>query len=275
MAFRTDLCVLECADRMSRLLSTTGILIDRIRINELTREVHAGRALWIKRRTAGARPIIHAANGFFRLVGNPVVVLGGVDEWRNWEIDCFRRLHGESFAIFAQGAKAICAEEVPGLSLSQHLKAGTLAPPMLAAAACELRRAHQCPCEAFGGPWSHGDPHAGNFIYDAAQDRARLIDFEVRHRPGLAAEERHADDLLVLLQDLVGRVPRAAWLPLARAFLEAYARPEILACLRPRLVGPRGLARLWWAVRTTYLTSGELSARIAELRAWVDGRLSD
>ena len=255
---------------MSRLLTTAGNFIDRIRINALTREVRDGRALWVKRRTSAATPIIHAANGFFRLVGNPVVVLVRIDEWRSWEIDCFRRLHGEAFAVFADGAQAVCAEEIPGTSLSQHLKLGTLTPAMLAAAARELRRTHADPCAALGGAWSHGDPHAGNFIYEAAQDRARLIDFEVRHRPGLAADERHADDLLVLLQDLVGRVSRAHWLPLARTFLEAYARPEILAHLRPRLVRPRGLARLWWAVRTTYLTPAELAARIAELRAWMD-----
>src|SRR5262249_28856265 len=104
---------------MSRLLATAGNWIDRIRINALTGEVRDGRALWLKRRTASARPIIHAANGFFRLVGNPVVVLGQIDEWRNWEIDCFRRLHGEAFAVFSDGEHTLCAEEVPGTSLSQ------------------------------------------------------------------------------------------------------------------------------------------------------------
>ena len=256
---------------MSRILATAGNWIDRIRINALTREVRDGRPLWVKRRHAGARPIIHAANGFFRLVGNPVVVLGRIDEWRSWEIDCFRRLHGAAFEVFADGADAVCAEEIPGASLSQHLAAGTLTPAMLAAAARELRRAHGGDCAALGGAWSHGDPHAGNFLYDAASDRARLIDFEVRHRPGLAADERHADDLLVLLQDLVGRVTREEWLPFARAFLEGYARPEILARLRLRLVRPHGLSWLWWAVRTTYLTPAELAARIGELRAWIDG----
>jgi len=33
------------------------------------------------------------------------------------------------------------------------LKPARLRPAMLAAAARELRRAHQCPCEAFDGPW--------------------------------------------------------------------------------------------------------------------------
>lgn len=259
---------------MSHLLSTAGNVIDRIKINVLTREMLDGRTYWVKRRTASARPIIQMANAFFRMAGNPVIVLGSIDEWRNWEIDCFQRLHGGAFAVFASGAHAVCAEEVPGTSLSQHLKAGTLVPAMLVAAARELRRAHACPCPMFGGLWSHGDPHAGNFIYDAAQDRARLIDFEVRHRPGLAAEERHADDLLVLLQDLVGRVPRADWLSWARAFLEEYGDTEILARLRPRLAGPRGLARIWWAVRTTYLRPAELEARIGELRVWLDARLA-
>ena len=256
---------------MSRILTTAGAWIDRIRINALTREVRDGRPLWVKRRHVAAQPIIHAANGFFRLVGNPVVVLGRIDEWRSWEIDCFRRLHGEAFAVFADGAHAVCADEIPGTSLSEHLAAGTLSLAMLAAAARELRRAHGGHCAALGGAWSHGDPHAGNFLYDAAGERARLIDFEVRHRPGLDAEERHADDLLVLLQDLVGRVTREQWLPFACVFVESYGRPEILARLRMRLVRPRGLSRLWWAVRTTYLTSAELAARIEELRAWMHG----
>lgn len=251
---------------MRPLLATAGSWIDRIKINALTREVRDGRPLWIKRRTPTSGPIIHAANGFFWLVGNPVIVLGELEEWRRWEIDCFQRLHGDSFNVFADGAHAICAEEMPGVSLSHHLDAGTLTSAMAAAAARELRRAHLCECATFEDLWSHGDPHLGNFLYDPANDRARLIDFEVRHRPGLAAHERHADDLLVFLQDLVGRVRRAEWLPLASAFLEAYDGAEILPLLEKLLVRPRGLSSLWWAVRTTYLTPAELAVRLATLR---------
>ena len=36
----------------------------------------------------------------------------------------------------------------------------------------------------------HGDPHAGNFMYDAESNRARLIDFEVMHHLSLPADER-------------------------------------------------------------------------------------
>lgn len=252
---------------MSQLLATAGSWIDRIKINALTREIRDGRPLWVKRRTPSARAIIHAANSFFWLVGNPVVVLGHLDEWRRWEIDCFHRLHGDAFRVFAEGAHAICADEMPGENLSRHLDAGTLTSKMVAAAARELRRAHAGECATFEGRWSHGDPHLGNFIYDAAHDRARLIDFEVRHREGLNAQERHADDLLVFLQDLVGRVARKEWLPLASAFLAAYDDREVVAAVASRLVRPRGIASLWWAVRTTYLTPRELWERLGSLRA--------
>ena len=97
-------------------------------------------------------------------------------------------------------------------------------------------------------------------------DRARLIDFEVMHHPELPAEERHADDLLIFLQDLVGRLGAEEWLPNAKAFLAGYGRPEIVARLRRKLVVPGGLARVWWAVRTTYLAPAELMRRVVALR---------
>lgn len=252
---------------MSQLLATAGSWIDRIKINALTREVRDGRPLWVKRRTASARAIIHAANSFFRLVGNPVVVLGEIEEWRRWEISCFLRLHGDAFCAFEDGTRGICAEEMPGRNLSRLLDEGSLTASMLAAAARELRRAHACECTTFEGLWSHGDPHLGNFLYDAVHDRARLIDFEVRHRRDIDARTRHGDDLLVFLQDLVGRVSRSEWLPFAHAFLSAYDEPETVAQVASRLVPPRGMAWLWWAVRTTYLTPRELADRLSSLRS--------
>ncbi len=208
------------------------------------------------------------ANCFFQLAGNPIQALSELAVWQRWEVDCFLRLHGDRFLAFADGKNGVAAEEVPGTSLSHHLNAGTLAPPMLAAAARELRRAHDAECPAFRGPWSHGDPHAGNFVYHAEENRARLIDFEVMHDPAMPAHERHADDLLILLQDLAGRIPASQWLPHAHAFVAEYARPEVIARLREKLVVPRGWpARVWWAVRTTYLAPAELRRRIDALRA--------
>ena len=242
--------------------------MDRIKINSLTREMRDGRAIWIKRRRAVAGPIMTLANGFFRIVGNPVRALTDRAEWQRWEVDCFLQLHGENHRAFRCDDHSVAADELPGRSLSQHLDAGTITEEMLAAAGRELRRAHEWNCAAFdGAKWSHGDPHSGNFIYDPHEDRARLIDFEVMHRAALSAGERHADDLLVFLQDMMGRIAADRWLPCAAAFLQTYDRPEIIAQLARRLVLPSGLARIWWAVRTTYLPRAELARRLAELRA--------
>jgi hypothetical protein len=251
---------------MSRILSATGALVDQIKINAVTREERAGRTLWIKRRRWASRPIMACANRFFRLAGNPVQAINDLPAWQRWEVDWFLRLHGDRFQAFAEGTDSVAAEEVPGESLSFHLNRGTLAPEMLGAAARELRRAHSEESEFFRGPWSHGDPHSGNFIFERDTGRARLIDFEVTHRPDLAPQERHADDLLVLLQDLSGRIQAEDWLPCAQAFLRSYDRPEIIALLREKLVIPGGLGRIWWAVRTTYLAPAELQRRIGALR---------
>jgi hypothetical protein len=250
---------------MRPLLQTAGALVERIKINAISKEQRDHHSVWVKRRRALAAPVMLLANCFFRLAGAPVQALVDLATWRRWEVECFLGLHGESFRAFAEGERTVCAEEVPGVNLTHFLDAGKLTPQMLAAAARELRRAHEWHCEELGGPWSHGDPHVGNFVYDAEQDRARIIDFEVRH-DSLPADERHADDLLVFLQDMAGRIEQEQWLPSAEIFLEAYARPEIVRRLDHLLVLPRGVARLWWAVRTTFLPAAELSQRITALR---------
>jgi len=57
---------------------------------------------------------------------------------------------------------------------------------MLIAAAFEFRRAHQFWSDEFQGRWSHGDASSTNVIYDASNNRARLIDFEIYHEKSLA-----------------------------------------------------------------------------------------
>ncbi len=252
---------------MSQFLSAAGSLVDTIKINALSREDRGGRTFWIKRRRWAARPIMGCANGFFRLARNPIRALTETTEWQRWEVDCFLQLHGDHFQAFTDGACAVAAEEVPGRSLSQHLNSGTLSEAMFVAAGIELRRAHEMSSDHFhGSAWSHGDAHAGNFIYEEAADRARLIDFEVKHHWRWSAHERHSEDLLAFLQDIAGRIAPGQWLPSAHAFLGAYARPEVISALRRKLVVPGGFARIWWAVRTTYMAPAELRRRIAALR---------
>lgn len=224
-----------------------------------------------KRRRRAAWLVMRVANAFFRLARNPVEAIVDDAEWRMWEVDCFRLLHGPEFTAGLDRNGTPFVSVLPGGDLSRHLAAGTLRAEHLAAAGAELRRAHALHSPHYGGGWSHGDPHTGNFLFDAATGRARLVDFEMRHHRGLPEARRHADDLLVMLQDVCGRCAGDAWLPLAEAFFAGYGRREIIVLLADLLRVPRGMPRVWWAVRTSWMRRGELERRVEALRAAISG----
>lgn len=254
---------------MNRLFFAAGAIVDRIKINAIAREVRDGKAVWIKRRRMSAAPLMRCANAFFGLAHAPLQAIACTKAWQRWEVESFLLLHGsEGFRAFREGTASVGAEEMPGINLTCALDSGGFTPKMSAAAARELRRAHLLECEQMKGGWSHGDPHIGNFIYEESQDRARLIDFEVMHDLSLSADERHADDLLVFLQDMAGRISAVKWKKCAYAFVMGYDRPEITRRLIPKLTLPSSLMpRVWWLVRTTFLPPVELVRRLSELRA--------
>ena len=72
--------------------------------------------------------------------------------------------------------------------------------------------------------------------------------------------------MLVLLQDVCGRCRAGMWLPLALALIDGYGRPEIDARVLEKLRVPRGIPRVWWAVRTTWMPRVELERRLVALR---------
>lgn len=257
---------------MSFLVAAAVAMAERIKINQTRRECRAERMVWIKRRRSSAPPVLALANLFFRLADARVIALRDAGQWQRWEMGCWRALHGDEFGAWAEGANAVAAEEMPGISLAHELDAGRLTSAQARAAGRELRRAHRVPSAAFRGAWSHGDPHTGNFLYDEKVDRARLIDFEVMHHRELPAAVRHADDLLIFLQDIVGRIEDDRWLPVASAFLDGYDCERTIRHLAPQLDLPRGIARVWWAVRTSYLPSPDLARRLAALRAVIGER---
>jgi hypothetical protein len=239
--------------------------VDRIHVNDASFSERAGRRVVVKRRRAGSGLIMRGANAFFRLAQNPVEALASRPAWREWEIACFRRLHGPQYSAGADESGSAWVEVLPGVSLGDKLATATLTAPMLRAAGIELRRAHAEQCPHYGTWWSHGDPHSGNFLFDDETGRARLIDFEVRHLRSLSAADRHADDVFVLLQDVCGRCPAAAWQAFASALLEGYNDPAVTSRIREKARVPRGLPRLWWAVRTTWMRRPELERRMREL----------
>ena len=239
--------------------------VDRIHVNASSIGERDGRRVVVKRRRTGAGLVLRLANGFFRLAKNPVEAVTGRAAWRQWEVDCFRRLHGPRYLAGTDPNGSAWIEVLPGVSLGDKLAAGTLLPAMVHAAGEELRRAHGEACPHYDAPWSHGDAHSGNFLFDEATGRARLIDFEVRHLRSIPAPDRHADDVLVLLQDICGRCPAEAWRPLATGLLEGYGDADVTRRLRNKLRVPRGIPRLWWAVRTTWMRRPELERRLSEL----------
>lgn len=244
-------------------------ITEGVKINSVHREARRGRMFWIKRRKPAARPIMIGANCFFRLAKAPVRAIVEPAAWQRWEVECFTALHGpDGFEAFPEGANGVGAEEMPGVNLTDFLDGGTMTPAMAAAAGRELRRAHQWHSPGLDALWSHGDPHAGNFVYHQTSDRARIIDFEVMHDPALSADARQADDVLVFLQDMVGRIAAEKWLPCAEAFLIGYDRPELIERLKPLLaIPPIGFSRLWWRVRTTFLSVNTIRGRFAALAA--------
>ena len=252
---------------MRSFRAAAELLITGIRINAICREQHDGRMFFVKRRRAIAAPVLALANAFFRLASARVLALTKVDAWQRWEVDSFQRLHSPRFRAFAIDPGTVLVEELPGVNLTPLLDNGAMDGAMAAAAGRELRRAHALHCSAYEDFWSHGDPHVGNFVFDAAESCARLIDFEVMHDRTIPAPARHADDVLVVLQDMLGRAPRDRWISFARAFIEGYDCAAIAASAVQQLDAPSGAARFWWGVRTSWLPEEAARERIRDLRA--------
>jgi hypothetical protein len=200
------------------------------------------------------------------VAGIPIRYLSDVRGWRRWEANCFQMLNGDRFRAKITDARTVCLDKLPGQSLWDHMKQGTLNERMLESAGKEYRRAHQFWRNEFGGPWSHGDASMPNVIYDEKTRRVRLIDFEIMHEKSLPATTRHADDLLIFLLDMVDGVPTRQWLPFTTCFVKAYADRDVIAEFQKRLVIPSGLSLIWWNVRTNFAKTGKVERRLRALR---------
>jgi hypothetical protein len=199
------------------------------------------------------------------MAGIPIRFWAKTEDWRRWEVMSFNMLNGDRFHARTSGANAICADKLPGRSLSDHLKDGTLTREMMEAAGHELRRAHQLWSDEFRGQWSHGDAGTNNVLYDEKSGRARLIDFEITHEKSLPTKSRHSDDLLVFLLDVLALGPNRQWLNLVLAFLKAYDQTPVIAQLKNQLAVPTGMAWIWWGVRTSFADPGKVKRRLQKI----------
>ncbi|MBN8226150.1 hypothetical protein JYK02_01355 [Corallococcus macrosporus] len=236
-----------------------ALAVDAVSVHAVGQE----QGLWVKRRRAGMGAVIAIGNVFLYQSRSRIRMFSSCARWQERELASFKLLHPGRFAE-PRGKGAVALEALPGEGLDQLATRGEFTPEVAEAAARELRRAHALVYPGTAEPWSHGDAHLKNFLYEAAGARAWLIDFETRHEAHLAPEARHADDLLVFLLDLAGRVPRAE--ELSRAFLRAYARENVLRALLARLRPPRGLERALWRSRSGHLPQARLLGWLEHLR---------
>jgi hypothetical protein len=259
---------LNLAERLvpQALTSAAATFVDSLKINSTWEKVRRGRRAVVKRRNGHSEQLAELANLYFHIAGIPIRFWAKVEDWRRWEVKCFRMLNGDRFRASISGANIVCTDKLPGKSLWEHLNQGTLTRRMLEAAANELRRAHRFHSDDLRGPWSHGDAGMNNVIYNEKTGRARLIDFEVVHDKSLAAKSRHADDLLVFLLDLIAVAPNRQWLPFALCFLDAYGDTGVIAELTNHLALPSGIAWIWWGVRTSYADPAKVKRRLEKIR---------
>jgi ATP-dependent protease HslVU (ClpYQ) peptidase subunit len=116
----------------------------------------------------------------------------------------------------------------------------------------------------------------GNILYDPVTSRASLIDVETCHEGDMSPEERAADDLLVVLLDVVGRAAALMYRSYCESVIHAYAGAAphanaVFQALETRLVEHATsaglLERAVWATRTEYQGESTLNQRLVSLRA--------
>ena len=248
------------------LSNAAARFVDSLKINSVSEKVRHRRRVVIKRRNGYSEQLAELSNLYFRMAGIPIRFWAKVEDWRRWEVECFKMLNGDRFRAWASGDKTVCADKLPGKSLWEHLEQRRLSREMVEAAGHEFRRAHQFRSHEFRGPWSHGDAGANNVIYDEKTGRARLIDFEIVHDKSLPARSRQADDLLVFLLDLIAVAPNPQWLTLALSFLNAYGNTAVICELEDELALPNGMAWIWWGVRTSFANPAKVKRRLENIR---------
>lgn len=249
-------------------ISLFAHFIDSVPVNTTRDCVIGGKRFLLKKRRWGRSVVIMLGNIFLSLSRSRISMFPRSKAWQQWEIHSYQLLYERDCLPILNDV--IRVEPLPGRSLREYLDDGCLSALMMRAAGAEFKRAHGLMSPDLGDLWSHGDPHLNNVLYDKAGGCAYLIDFETRHDSHLSAVERHADDLLVLLLDLIGRDRSMDWFALSRAFLSAYGDTAVLNALASRLIVPNGLELALWKTRTNHLPLDVLRERLELLRQMIE-----
>lgn len=240
-------------------------LMNRVRVNQIQRTTRDGLPVFLKRRRFGGSIVIWFGNRFLSLANSGICMFVRTRDWMAWEAHCSRLLYPERPAVMSGPGNAVCLPEVPGISLRQRLHRHETDLRAFAAAARELRRVHQIPCGVYQATWSHGDLHLDNILYDSVTDQATLIDFDTCHELGLPETQRHADDLKVMLLELIAMV-EDQWIRPATTLIREYGDASVLGELSRQLFVPQGFAKILWFTRTNGCSIPQIDQRLQSLR---------
>lgn len=258
------MATLESQSMIERLQRIVARLMNRVRVNQIRRTIRDGRPVIEKRRRIGGGVVIWLGNRFLSLARSRISMFVRAHDWIAWETHCARLLYPDWPVVQIGPGKAVTFSEVPGISLRQMLQRGQMDFRAVVAAASELRRVHQLSCCAYQAAWSHGDLHLDNILYDSTTDRATLIDFDTRHELVLHPIQRHADDLKVMLLELIA-IDDDQRLQLATTLVREYGDPSVCDELSRQLVVPSGFAKILWFTRTSGCSTREMNPRLQSL----------
>jgi hypothetical protein len=192
---------------------------------------------WRKTRLKRARLLILPGNWVLWCLGTGYRVCGA--DWAKYETTVFKAIHPDVHAPEIIHPAAIRLPHLEGKPLS------SLHGPALATAAvrafAEMGRFHRA-----GVCMIHGDPHAGNFLYDEAAGRCRMIDFETAPLSGSCPDRSRACDFAILLLDLVRRDPKLLTPDRFCEWYAAYGSDEARCPVRHLFASASWQLRLYW-----------------------------
>src|SRR5213596_1774061 len=89
------------------LTDAAATFVDSVKLSSVSERVRRGRRVVLKRRNAYSEQLADLANLYFRMSGIPIRFWAKVEEWRPWEVECFKMLNGDRFGAWTSGDKTV------------------------------------------------------------------------------------------------------------------------------------------------------------------------
>lgn len=243
---------------------------------------------FLKTRKRTTSFLVPFGNLFLKLAGTHQRLLYRSEAWAEREVLALTALYGEEVRTDRPSRRALWISDFGARSVRDHLRLTSrrMNPQELArAAAVELRRFHDLQQEGRPYFFIHGDPHAGNILYCERRKRAFLIDFETMAVPTSAllgrcpkathsetTESMRAEDLAIFILDILRELDPMDWMPVTRAFLDAYGVEEAVHVKLFKHLAPEGgesslFRSTLWRLRVRTGSKGSYLLFIAKLRS--------